>query len=69
MRILKKKLWPSKVTLSMDNSDPKIDDIEIWLGENLGTFKSKWNAVYGNRCTDFYFRSEQDALLFTLRWS
>ncbi len=53
----------------MDDSDPKIDDIEIWLGENLGAFKSKWNAVYGNRCTDFYFRSGQDALLFALRWS
>jgi hypothetical protein len=69
MRILKKSLWPSKVTLSVDGSDPKIDDIEIWLGENLGAFKSKWNVICGNRYTDFYFRSEQDALLFALRWS
>lgn len=69
MRVLKKSLWPAKITLSVDDSDPKIDDIEIWLGENLGAFKSKWNTVYSNRYTDFYFRSEQDAFLFALRWS
>ena len=69
MRILKKELWPYKLTLSIGTSNPKIDDIEIWLGENLGAFRLKWNVVYYNRTTDFYFRSEQDAILFILRWS
>jgi uncharacterized membrane protein YoaT (DUF817 family) len=68
MRILKKELWPYKLTLSLGISNTKLVDIEIWLGENLGAFKSKWNVVYCNRNTDFYFRSEQDAMLFILRW-
>ncbi len=66
MRVLKKTLWPKSVAI---NNADKIENIEIWLGKNLGAFKDKWNAVYGYNKTDFYFRDEKDALMFILRWA
>ena len=68
MRELKKELWPYKVTL---NSDWKhdISPVELWLGVQFGTFKSKWNVVYLYSRTDFYFKTLEDATLFALRWS
>ena len=68
MRTLKKELWPSKIKIDVDNTNVKIDEIEIWLGITLGAFKTAWNAVYCRGYTDYYFRSEQDAVLFSLRW-
>lgn len=68
MRILKKELWPYKVEYGVDNSTIKIDEIEQWLGETMGAFKSQWNAVYQYNSTDFYFRHSDDMLMFTLRW-
>ena len=68
MRTLKKELWPSKIKIDFDSSNVKIDDIEIWLGNTFGAFKTAWNAVYCRGYTDYYFRSEQDAVLFSLRW-
>ena len=70
MRILKKELWPHKIELDVsDDTGDKIYDIEIWLGENLGSFKGQWNAVYKHNGTDFYFREGRDATMFALRWS
>lgn len=70
MRILKKELWPYKVTLNVnDDTGDKIYDIEIWLDENLGSFKNQWRAVYTYSGTDFYFRQGRDATMFALRWS
>lgn len=71
MRTLKKELWPHKISLNIgkDLSDDKIYDIEIWLGENLGRFRGRWNAVYRYNRTDFYFRQGRDATMFALRWS
>ena len=69
MRRLKKELWPSKVVINVDDTMMKIDDIEAWLGDTYGAFKDQWNAVYQHNQTDFYFRNEQDATLFMLRWS
>jgi hypothetical protein len=68
MRSLKKQLWPYMITIKMDVSNHKLIDIEIWLGETLGIFKKRWNAIYGTGYTNFYFRTEKDALFFTLRW-
>jgi hypothetical protein len=68
MRELKKDLWPYRVTVNSDwLSD--ITPIEIWLGEQLGTFKGRWNVVYRHNRTDFYFRFSDDATLFALKWS
>lgn len=68
MRVLKKELWPYKVVV---NSDVKNDitPVELWLGQQLGTFKGRWNVVYQYNETHFYFRSGEDAMLFKLRWS
>lgn len=68
MRRLKKDLWPHRVTL---NSDWKYDitPIELWLGEQLGTFKDRWNVVYQFNRTDFYFKNQADATMFALKWS
>jgi len=70
MRVLKKELWPHCVTLDgVDDTRLKIDDVEIWLADRLGAFKSNWNAVYHYNRTDFYFKSGDDALMFKLKWS
>ncbi len=69
MRILKKEIWPFKVKLNVDDSRMIMHDIEMWLGENLGSFKSSWNAVYHHDYTDFYFKSGEDAMMFQLKWS
>jgi len=68
MRELKKDLWPFKVKV---NDDTKHDTtrIEVWLGKQLGTFKNRWNVVYHHNKTYFYFRNEQDATLFALKWA
>jgi hypothetical protein len=68
MRVLKKALWPSKVTLDSDWKKD-INDVEEWLGENLGTFKGRWNVIYNYNKTDFYFRNEEDAIIFKLTWA
>lgn len=66
MRTLKKELWPHKITIDFPAAD---SEREQWLGEQLGAFKVNWNIVYFHNKTDFYFRNEQDALLFALRWA
>lgn len=68
MRRLKKDLWPHCVPLNEDYRND-ITKIEIWLGNQLGTFRGRWNVVYEFNHTDFYFRHEQDAVLFALRWA
>jgi hypothetical protein len=68
MRILKKELWPYKVKVNSDNTQD-ITPVELWLGEQLGTFKGRWNVVYQYNHTDFYFKDSEDAMLFALRWS
>jgi hypothetical protein len=68
MRILKKELWPYKIKVN-GNVEHGTTDIEIWLGKQLGTFKGRWNVVYQYNETHFYFRNEQDATLFALRWA
>jgi hypothetical protein len=69
MRVLKKELWPYKVKVGEKEFTTSITDIEIWLGEQLGTFKGRWNVVYQYNCTYFYFRLQEDAMIFSLRWS
>ena len=68
MRELKKELWPYKVTIDSDLKK-EITCLELWLGQQLGTFKGRWNVVYFHNRTDFYFRLSEDATLFALKWS
>lgn len=65
MRQLKREIWPYKITI--DRPDD-INEIEFWLGNTLGIFRRRWNAVYGFRYTDYYFKNERDLILFTLKW-
>lgn len=64
MRRLKKEFWPICITILTENQP----DREIWLVENVGTFRDKWNAAYYANRTDYYFSSESDAALFALKW-
>lgn len=68
MRVLKKELWPYKVQFGKDESSVEITKVEQWLGETMGPFKGRWNAVYQYNSTDFYFRDSDDLLMFQLRW-
>lgn len=67
MRELKKDIWPHKVIINSDIKE-KIFPLELWLGEQLGAFKDRWNVVYQYNRTDFYFKSGRDATMFALRW-
>ena len=69
MRVLKKELWPAKVTIPKDISDVSHYKIEEWLGEKLGPFKGRWNQIPTYKGVDYYFRSGKDASMFALRWS
>jgi hypothetical protein len=68
MRMLKTELWPYRVKVN-EKATNDITAIEIWLGETLGTFKNRWNVVYHYDRTDFYFKQQDDAMIFSLRWS
>ena len=68
MRELKKVFWPHKISVTVIE-DPNPDAIEIWLGQNMGQFRGRWNAVYYHDHTDYYFRDARDATVFALRWS
>ncbi len=68
MRELKKDLWPYRVRVNEDQFSVSITDMELWLGEQLGTFKGRWNIVYQYNRTDFYFKDGKDATLFSLKW-
>ena len=68
MRELKKELWPHRVRVNSDNL-VDITPVEIWLGETLGTFKGRWNVVYNYNHTEFYFKDQQDAVFFKLKWA
>ena len=69
MRVLKKELWPYKVKVGEKEFTTSITDIELWLGEQLGTFRGRWNVVYHYNQTEFYFKQQEDAMIFALKWS
>ena len=64
MRRLRKELWPICITMHQYNHD-----IEHWLESSMGKFRDRWNAVYYDNKTEYYFKNEQDSVLFALRWS
>ena len=65
MRELKKELWPFRVQVT----PPQDDEIEQWLGQNMGAYKGRWNVVYSSNRLDYYFRNGEDSTLFALRWA
>jgi hypothetical protein len=69
MRILKKEIWPSKILITKDEFDGDHYEIEMWLGEKMGSFKGRWNTVPSYQGVHYYFRDSKDATLFALKWS
>jgi hypothetical protein len=69
MRELKRDLWPHKVVIK-DRDRQAITEMEVWLTQKLGAFHYHWTIVHfiGGKA-DFYFKQEQDATLFALKWS
>ena len=63
MRVLKKTIWPHQIKLASnveDNCDPRL----VWLNEKLS--KDRWYLVGPNT---YCFKTQQDAVIFSLRWS
>ncbi len=67
MRRLRKELWPVSITIFKSDDEFNVGR-DQWLVKNVGIFQDKWNAVYWHNRTDYYFRSEQDATIFSLKW-
>ena len=66
MRHLRKELWPHKVTIRIVQDPVAIND---WLTNNMGPFRGQWNVVFFHDETVYYFKNEQDYVLFSLRWT
>ena len=63
MRVLKKTIWPHQIKLVsdvQDNCDPRL----IWLNEKLS--KDRWYLIGPDT---YCFKTQQDAVIFSLRWS
>jgi hypothetical protein len=64
MRVLNKKIWPYKVRIK-EKTDDECKEVYSWIDENLCMRRKDMYAVNST----FYFKHEQDLLLFTLRWA
>ena len=62
MRILKKSIWLHQIVLK--SVQGTVDDRVVWLEEHLS--KDRWYIVGPNR---YCFKTQQDAVMFSLRWS
>lgn len=63
MRVLKKSIWPYQVKLKsdiQDHRDPRVD----WLAEKMP--KDRWYIIGPNT---YCFKTSQDAVMFSLKWS
>lgn len=62
MRVLKKTIWPYQIILKsvQGDTDQRID----WLKERLS--QDRWYVLGPNR---YAFKTQQDAVMFSLRWS
>lgn len=69
MRVLKKSLWPYKITIDKPSDSLNLTEMEIWLGNYFKTYHKKWYIIQGFSHTEFYFKNEKDATMFVLRWS
>ena len=58
MRVLNKKYWPHHVVVNATDDAP-----ELWCYKQLKS--SEWRNVG----TYFAFKSEQDAMMFILKWT
>lgn len=62
-------IWPHQITIPKLNS-AKVVEVEIWLEENMGRISDRWYVgSYRLSSAEYYFKYEQDAVWFALRWS
>jgi len=67
VRQLKKELWPCSVQVKVPVEN--VIPVELWLGQQFGAFRERWNVIYRFDHTEFYFRNQKDANWFALRWA
>ena len=66
MRVLKRSIWPYQVTI---NPNSELSQ-EKWLTQHMGKIRGRWMVFgYGINKISYYFRNEEDAIQFALRWS
>jgi hypothetical protein len=62
MRVLKKSIWPYQVVLKPVHGD--VDDRIFWLKKRLPM--GRWYVIAPYT---YCFKTQQDAVLFSLKWS
>ena len=68
-RQLNKKVWTEKVVLA-EPSESDYAPRDKWLKEKFGSYGNRWYVIINNNKTFiFYFKNEEDAVLFALRWA
>lgn len=70
MRHLDRKKWPHLVEFSYVNDMQTHQDALSWIIENYGPDikNQRWYAICGHKKTYVYFKHEDDAVYFKLRW-
>jgi hypothetical protein len=64
--------WPYRVTLDREDWE----EIQNWCLVNIGDFDQFWYKLgidplaymVGDRQTTWFFKREEDAIMFTLKW-
>ena len=68
-RQLNKKVWTERVVLA-EPSESDYASRDKWLKEKFGSYGNRWYVIINNNKTFiFYFKYEEDAVLFALRWA
>jgi len=63
MRVLKKSIWPHQVVLKQ-HAEKTVDERAEWLKHRIP--QDRWYVLGPNR---YCFKEQQDAVLFSLKWS
>lgn len=62
MRVLKKTIWPHQIIVK--SRQDETEQLLTWLKEKLP--KDRWYVLGPNR---YAFKTQQDAVMFSLRWA
>jgi hypothetical protein len=68
MRELARSAWPHKIRLNYVADNDSLTRMETWLRNNVGEDSKHWYVIYHYDGTDFYFKDQQDAVWFSLKW-
>ncbi len=68
-RQLNSTIWPEKIVLAEPSAEDYAPRVK-WLKEKFGSYGNRWYVIINNNKTFiFYFKNNEDAVLFTLRWA